>query len=136
MVSFECCQFLSFFFFFFFAVGKKIHFVGISFKRCVGIVSISLFKYFEPVKDKAKGKRYDASSIALSLSNKDKNGVSKEKLITISEKLRDIDDNNKTAASSKRAVYKDLELLDMFVKMETLKLYQSLKVTSLNLMKA
>ena len=95
-----------------------------------------MFKYFEPVKDKAKGKRYDASSIALSLSNKDKNGVSKEKLITISEKLRDIDDNNKTAASSKRAVYKDLELLDMFVKMETLKLYQSLKVTSLNLMKA
>ena len=62
--------------------------------------------------------------------------MSREKLITISEKLRDIDDNNKTAASSKRAVYKDLELLDMLVKMETLKLYQSLKVTSLNLMKA
>ena len=29
-----------------------------------------------------------------------------------------------------------LELLDMFVKMETPRLYQSLKVTSLNLMKA
>ena len=46
------------------------------------LVSMSLFKYFEPVKDKAKGKCSDASSIALSLPNKDKNGISREELIT------------------------------------------------------
>ena len=70
---------------------------------------MSLFKYFGPVKDKANGKCSDASSIALSLSNKDKNGISREKLITISEELLDIDDNNKTAKSSKRAVCKDVD---------------------------
>ena len=37
----------------FFSVGKKIYFVCISFKQCVYIVSMSLFKYFEPIKDKA-----------------------------------------------------------------------------------
>ena len=78
------------------------HFVGISFKPCVRIVRTLLFKYFEPVKDKAKGKCSDAGSIALSLSNK-------EELITISEELRDIDDNNKTATSSKGAAYKDVD---------------------------
>ena len=80
------------------------HFVGISFKQCVPIVSTLLFKYFEPVKDKAKGKCSHASLIALSLSNKEKNGISREESITISEELRDIDDNNKTATSSKGAV--------------------------------
>ena len=96
---------------------------------------MSFFKYFEPVKDKAKGKCSDANSIALSLFNKVKSGISRDKLTTIS----DIDGNNKSATSSKRTVYEDkvkLEFLDMLVKMETLKLYQSLKVTSLNLMKA
>ena len=34
---------------------------------------------------------------------------SREELITISEELQDIDDNNKTTTSSKRAVYKDLD---------------------------
>ena len=100
---------------------------------------MSLFKYFEPVKNKAKGKCSEASSIALSLSNKDKNGISREELITISEELQDIDDNNKTTTWSKQAVYKDvvkLELLDMLVQIETLKLYQSLKVTSINFIKA
>ena len=92
MVSFKCCQFIFFFF-----VGKKIYFVGICFKQCVRIVSMSLLKYFEPIKDKAQGKYSDASSIALSLSNKDKNGISREELIAISEELQDIDDNNKTA---------------------------------------
>ena len=100
---------------------------------------MSLFKYFEPVKNKAKGKCSEASSIVLSLSNKDKNGISREKLIAISDELQDLDDNNKTTTWSKRAVYKDvvkLELLDMLVQIETLKLYQSLKVTSLNFIKA
>ena len=50
---------------------------------------------------KAKGKCSDASSIALSLPNKDKNGISREELITVSEELQDIGDNNKTATSSK-----------------------------------
>ena len=100
---------------------------------------MSLFKYFQPVKNKAKGKCSEASSKALSLSNKDKNGISREELITISEELQDIDDNNKTTTWSKQAVYKDvvkLELLDMLVQIETLKLYQSLKVTSINFIKA
>ena len=101
---------------------------------------MSLFKYFEPVKDKAKGRCSHESSIALSLSNKDENGISREELITVSEELQDIDDNSKTATSSKRTVYKDVDktkiAIDILVKMETLKLYQSLKVTSLNLMKA
>ena len=92
-----------------FFVGKKIHFAGISFKQCVRLVNISLFKYFEPVKNKAEGKCSDASSIVLSLSNKDKNGISREELITISEELQDIVDNNKTATSSKRAIYKDVD---------------------------
>ena len=35
-----------------------------------------MFKYFEPVKDEAKGRCCDAISIALSLSNKDKNAIS------------------------------------------------------------
>ena len=64
---------------------------------------MSFFKYFEPVKDKAKGKCSDANSIALSLFNKVKNGISRDKLTTIS----DIDGNNKSATSSKRTVYKD-----------------------------
>ena len=68
-----------------------------------------MFKYFEPVKDKTKGKCSDASSITLSLSNKDKNGISREELKTISEELQDIDKNNKTVTSSKRAVYKDVD---------------------------
>ena len=67
---------------------------------------MSLFKYFGPVKDKANGKCSDASSIALSLSNKDKNGISREKLITISEELQDINNNNKTAKSNSKAVSK------------------------------
>ena len=98
-----------------------------------------MFKYFEPVKDKTKGKCSDASSITLSLSNKDKNGISREELKTISEELQDIDKNNKTVTSSKRAVYKDVDKIRIAryaCEMETLKLYQSLKVTSLNLMKA
>ena len=71
---------------------------------------MSLFKYFQPVKDKTKGKCYDASLIALSLSNKDKNGISREELRTISEELQDINNNNnKTAISSKQAVYKDVD---------------------------
>ena len=70
---------------------------------------MSLFKYFEPVNNKAKGKCSDESSIALSLLNKDKNGISKEELITISKELQDIDENNKTATSSKQAVYKDVD---------------------------
>ena len=78
MVSFECCEFL------FFLVGKTIHFVGISFKQYGRIVSMSLFKYFAPVKDIAKGKCSDY-------------------------KLQDIDDNNKTGTSCKRAVYKDVD---------------------------
>ena len=40
-------------------------------------MSVLLFKYFEPVKDKAKSKCSDERSIALSLSNKDKNRVSR-----------------------------------------------------------
>ena len=79
---------VNFFFVVVVVVGKKIHFVGISFKQCVRIVSMSLFKYFEPVKDKAKVKCSDTSSIALSLSNKDKNRISREELITISEELQ------------------------------------------------
>ena len=67
---------------------------------------MSLYKYFEPVKDKTEGKCSDASSITLS--NKDKNGISREELKTISEELQNIDKNNKTA-SSKRAVYKDVD---------------------------
>ena len=46
------------------------------FNQCLRIVSLSLFKYFEPVKDETKGKCCDAISIALSLSNKDKNAIS------------------------------------------------------------
>ena len=38
--------------------------------------------------DKAKDKCSDASSIAISLSNKDKNGISGKELITISEDTR------------------------------------------------
>ena len=64
---------------------------------------MSFLKYFEPVKDKAKGKCSDANSIALSLFNKVKNGTSRDKLTTIS----DIDGNNKSATSSKRTVYED-----------------------------
>ena len=60
MVSFKSCQFL----FVVVVVGKKIHFVSISFKQCVRIVSMSLFKYFVPVKDKVKSKCSDAGSIA------------------------------------------------------------------------
>ena len=71
-----------------------------------------MFKYFEPVKDKTKGKCSDASSITLSLSNKDKNGISREELKTISEELQNIDKNNKTA-SSKRAVYKDVDKIEI-----------------------
>ena len=40
---------------------------------------------------------------------KDKDGISREELITISEELQDIDEDNKTATSSKRAVYKDVD---------------------------
>ena len=89
-MSLKCCQFL------FFVVGKKIHFVGISFKQCVCMISMSFFKYFKHVKYKAKGKDSDASLIAFSVSNKDKYGISREELIT-SEQLQDIDSNNKTA---------------------------------------
>ena len=46
----------------------------------------------------------------------------------ISEELEDTDDNNETTTSSKRAISKDV------VKIR--KLYESLKVTSLNLMNA
>ena len=105
MVFFECCQFIYLFIF----VGKKIYFVGIPFKRCARIVSMPLFTCFEPAKDKAKGKCCDASSIASPLSNEDKNGVSIEELITISEELQDIEDNSKTATVSKRGVYKDMD---------------------------
>ena len=63
--------------------------------------------YFEPAKDKAPDKCSDASLIALSLSEKDKNGISREELRIISEELQDIDDSNKTGTSSKQAVYKD-----------------------------
>ena len=69
MVSFECCHFL-------FVVGKKIYFVGISFKQCVRIISMSLFKYFEPAKDTIS----DEILIALSLSNKDKKWYIKRKI--------------------------------------------------------
>ena len=46
------------------------------------------------------------------LSNKDKNGISREELKTISEELQNIDKNNKTA-SSKRAVYKDVDKIEI-----------------------
>ena len=61
------------------------HFVGISFKQCVRILSMLLFKYFEPVQDKAKDKSFDVSLIPLSLSNKDKNWYIKR---TINNNLR------------------------------------------------
>ena len=106
--------------------------------ECVRIVSISLLKYFEPAKIEQKCS--DARLTALSISIKDKNGILGEELITISEEFQDIDYNNKTATSSERAVYKDVDEVkiktSILVKMETLKLYQSLKVTSVNLMKA
>ena len=66
-----------------FFIGKKIDFVGISFKQCVGILSMSLFNFFQPVKDKAKGTCSDVGSKALSLSNKDKNGIYREELMII-----------------------------------------------------
>ena len=113
MVSFECCQFL-------FSIREKTNFVR--------ILSMSLFKLFEPVKDKAKGTCSDASSIVSSLSNKDENDIYREELMIISEELEDTDDNNETTTSSKRAISKDV------VKIR--KLYESLKVTSLNLMNA
>ena len=68
---------------------------------------MSLFKYFEPVKDKAKGKFSDASSIALTLSNKDENGISREKLITVSKELQGI--NDKKTTTSHLAVHKDVD---------------------------
>ena len=66
--------------------------------------------------------------------NEDKNGISREELIAISEELQDIDDNIKTATYNVNEVFIKiwikLELLDLLVKMKTLKLYQSLKKTS------
>ena len=101
---------------------------------------MSLFKYFGPVKDKAKGKCSDASSTTLSLSHKDKNGISREELITISEWLQDIDDNNKTATSSKRSVYKDVDKIRIAryacENGNSKAVHQSLKLAFLNLMKA
>ena len=89
MVSFESCQFLSF-------LLARRHVLSVFLSTSV---FVSLFKYFELVKDKAKSKCSDERSIALSLSNKDKNRVSRDKLITISEELQYINDNNKTAKS-------------------------------------
>ena len=100
-MSFECCKFLFCVFFF---VGKRIHFVDI-FSNSVYRMSLS--KYFEPVKDKAKGKFSDASSIALTLSNKDESGISREELITVSKELQDINDNK--TATSHLAVHKDVD---------------------------
>lgn len=69
---------------------------------------MSLFNFFQPVKDKAKGTCSDVGSKASSLSNKDKNGILREELMIIQEELEDIDDNNETATSNKRTVYKEL----------------------------
>ena len=77
--------------------------------------------------------------IALSLSDKDKNGLSREELITISEESQDINNNNKTVTSSKQDVYKDVGKIriDKYAcENVNSKAVLKFKVTSLNLMKA
>ena len=77
--------------------------------------------------------------IALPLSRKDKNGISREEFITISEELQDINNNNKTVTSSKQDVYKDVDKIriDRYAcENVNSKAVLKFKVTSLNLMKA
>ena len=96
-------------------------------------VNMSLFEYFTQVKYNTKSACHEASYTALSLSNVESSGVSKDEVILVSEELAGIENTLKLHLIPNEKFIKmktRSELPNMHVKTERLKPYQNLKRTS------